>query len=398
MIRYQRRRAVGLLTVFTSAVLLADGVALAMGGLGYVQPAQAAFSAPKGKIIYVKSGPLGGKELFAINPNGTGRINLTNTPTKCLKSDHTVCFAHDEYYPRWSPDGARVTYTRWDENRGSENIWVMNANGSEQTNLTDHSARASFPSDGYPAWGPYSKKIAFLRQTITGEEIRTMNPDGSRQKTIFAIPYTEGYIDPEPPAWSPDGKQIAFTTEPPTSGQGENWEIRTINADGSGLRKITTNSRADYQPDWSPDGKKIVFVSERGPSDNSSIDIFCVKPDGSGERNLTNAPWTSEDPAYEFAPAWSPEGKKIAFTSYRAGSYDIYTMNADGSGKTQLTDGPAAEIGAVWSPDGKKLVFLRTGANGSTGLYVMNADGTGKVTLDTDVESGEGLPDWQPVP
>ncbi len=106
---------------------------------------------------------------------------------------------------------------------------------------------------------------------------------------------------------------------------------------GTRLMDIPTN---DSDAAWSPDGRRIAFVSDR----DGLGEIYVMNADGSGQTNLTN------NPADDLDPAWSPDGKRITFASERDGDYEIYVMNADGSGQTRLTDNPAHDAGSHWSP------------------------------------------------
>jgi hypothetical protein len=129
--------------------------------------------------------------------------------------------------------------------------------------------------------------------------------------------------------------RIAFA-----SNRDGNFEIYVMNADGSGVTRLTNNPANDWQPSWSPDGRRIAFVSDR----NGNPKIYVMNADGSGQTNLTN------NPGIDWDPSWSPDGKRIAFDSNRDGNYEIYIMNADGSGVTRLTYNPADDTRPSWSP------------------------------------------------
>ncbi len=127
-----------------------------------------------------------------------------------------------------------------------------------------------------------------------------------------------------------------------------------MNTDGSGLRRLTRDPAWDGGPAWSPDGRKIAFTRSHAPTEGRGpreFDVYVINVDGSGERNLT-------DDAVSSVPVWSPDGQRIAFTSLRDASGmwggSIYVMNADGSGQQNLTRDPAPDRAPVWSPAQKK--------------------------------------------
>jgi Tol biopolymer transport system component len=129
---------------------------------------------------------------------------------------------------------------------------------------------------------------------------------------------------------------------------------------------------------------KIAFTSDRSGND----EIYVMNADGSGQTNLTN------NPADDGRPAWSPDGTKIVFQSNRDGNNEIYVMNADGSGQTNLTNNPADDADPSWSPDGSKILFA-SNRDGNGEIYVMNADGSGQQDL-TNNPAGDGSAVWSP--
>src|SRR5215211_5666781 len=204
-------------------------------------------------------------------------------------------------------------------------IYVMNADGSEQTNISNNTA-----FDGYPHWSPDGKKIAFMtsRDGIN-YEIYVMNADGTSQTRLT----NNADLDAEP-IWSPDGTKIAFRSDR----YNHNYQIYVMNADGSEQTNISNNTAADIHPDWSPDGTKIAFASDRA----GSYQIYVMNADGSSQTRLTNNADIDEQ------PSWSPDGTEIAFISSR--DYQVYVMNADGREQTNISNNPAVHDNPDWGP------------------------------------------------
>ena len=139
-------------------------------------------------------------------------------------------------------------------------------------------------------------------------------------------------------------------------------------------------------------GDAIVFVSTR----DGEYALFGMNADGSDQGRLTEErgdPATAAGLQFQTDPAWSPDGKQIAFASAREGSFDIYVMNADGSDTRRLTTSNANEQGPTWSPDGSQIAFSRSSEGGR--VWVMDADGGGEHRL-TDELAEEGEPAWSP--
>jgi Tol biopolymer transport system component len=162
------------------------------------------------------------------------------------------------------------------------------------------------------------------------------------------------------PSFSPllpngSGIDIAFT-----SGRDSNdldFEIYKMNADGTEQDRLTEDPGTDEAPSWSPDGKKIAFTSDRETADNPYGDdeIYTMDPDGSNPTNVSNTDKWSRDEA----PSWSPDGKEIAFQSNRnANDWEIYKMKADGTQQINLTNNASSpDFQPSWSPSGTQIAF-----------------------------------------
>ena len=251
------------------------------------------------------------------------------------------------------------------------------------------------------------------------EQLKSTTPVGPGQQLVFGIRGVGLYaMDPagsnptrltdgDSPAWSPNGKQIAYTRyikEPNPSASSapasvdadpytETPSIFVMNADGSGGRQLLDKSALD--PEWSPDGKEIAFTLNYPKTYKGANYVYCgiyvMDADGSGTpRKLATGPGCAS------SPAWSPDGKKIAYTnalgldeSGSSDTSDVYVANASGEegGTDQpraLTDSaPGTAGGPSWSPDGTEIAFIYGGQfiNGKGGIYKMNADGSGKTPI-----------------
>jgi hypothetical protein len=204
-----------------------------------------------------------------------------------------------------------------------------------------------------------------------------MNADGTGLTRLTNHPAWDDY-----PAWSPDGTKIVFVS----TRVSDNFDIYVMNADSTGLTKLTNHSGYEFNPAWSPDGTRIAFTSVQ----LGNFEIYVMNTDGTGQTNLTNSPH------HEDSPVWSPDGTRIAFFGGRDGGADIYVMNADGTGVTRLTNNLAYYFEPAWSPDGTQIAFA-SDRDGNREIYVMNADGSG-ITRLTNHTAVDYQPDWQPLP
>jgi Tol biopolymer transport system component len=304
-----------------------------------------------GRIAFLSDRDFGeaGLALYSMNPDGTALTRLTQDPMRSS-------------FVAWSPDGTMIAFTRAVA-EGKGEVDVVNADGTGLRVLADLSQTYEL------AWSPDGSRIAF---SAGGGYIYVMSADGSGAIQLTDPPNICG---DEVPAWSPDSASIAFRRFCSEQDLG----IYVMSADGSNVKRLTDTRVIDSGPAWSPDGTKIAFGSEG--------QIFVMDTNGTGRTQLTTTP-------DNFFPAWSPDGTKIAFTSNRDGNREIYSMNADGSDQTNLTNSPADDFAPAWQPvplkpsSSREPTPTRTESSPSPS-YPPECEAT-QVTGDFD---GDGLPE-----
>ena len=290
-------------------------------------------------------------EIYVMEVDGKNQRRLTNHPNWDIS-------------PSWSPDGKRIAFMSDRDEHVIDNIpggllnfeiYVMDADGGNQQNLTNNPN-----SDSAPSWSPDGKRIVFASDRDGNRdgnrenyEIYVMNADGNNQQRL-----TDNDFFDTGPSWSPDGKQIAFMSRRAGHFIGDfglSYEIYVMDADGGNEQRLTENRKSDSSPSWSPDGKWIAFISDR-KGDNVNYEIYVMDADGGNQRRLTN------NRVHDKSPSWSSDGKRIVFSSYRDGNGEIYVMDNDGGNQQKLTNNPHLDGAPAWfgpafavAPTGKKF-------------------------------------------
>jgi TolB protein len=244
---------------------------------------------------------------------------------------------------------------------GEGNIQVLDLKTGGVTQLT------SDPwDDSDPVWSPSDDRVAYATRSPDSSTtlIKIMSASGDSLMTIGQPGTHAGY-----PAWAPNDDRIAFVWN--VTG---NSELYTINADGSNLRRLTnTPADEELRPAWSPHGDKIIF--DRGDEqDLNGRRLWTIAPNGTGEREIETGG------AYEFHAAYSPDGKRIAFSSRRTGNTEVFVSDSSGANAERLTVIGAEDGDPWWTADGLALIFSST-RGGLRHLYKMQPNGSGTTQL-----------------
>ncbi|MEA4884703.1 MAG: metallophosphoesterase [Clostridia bacterium] len=265
-------------------------------------------------------------------------------------------------YPDWRPDGSGLLFVlgkeksaRTSEENAEPNLFSVGFTGlSEYKQLTfDRGMKA------YPRWSPDGAAVAYAWIAEPDAEqgnwsIYTWNPDqGSSPVAI-----THGLFNETSPSWSPDGARLIYQSD-----AAGNWDLFAAASDGSGMAVQLTSSPAhDACPDWSPKGPFIAYQSDAG---GSSFDIWVARIDEAGGRLLDARALTAALAGDCIAPRWSPDGKKVAFMSNQAGTWDIWTADVASGALLRVTDLETDEFNPAWSRDGRRIAFSADLGNGA---------------------------------
>jgi len=347
-------------------------------------------------------------------------VKFVNTATRPLQLTSSPL---DDLYPVWSPDGQQIAFIR---QSGSEIsiITIPAIGGSERKLYSGTSGFLELYEYGNSlSWSPDGKYLAFSGQRSPKEpnSIFLLALDSLEAHQLTKPP--AGFIGDSTPIYSPDGKSLAFVR----GASSRDVEIYVMPASGGEPRRLTFDNRSGRSLAWTADGHDIVFsvwyygslrlwkVPATGGSPEQlavggdSASTLAISRQGdrlaySQEVRDTNI-WRIEttpglspvrlisSTRQDYGPQYSPDGKRIVFTSGRTGNNEIWVCDADGMNPLQLTSFAGPDVGSArWSPDGKQIAFDSTAA-GQRDIYVIDAEG-GKPRRLTEGTSDEVRPSW----
>ena len=236
------------------------------------------------------------------------------------------------------------------------------------------------PAGADESWQTWSR-VAYRGFDGDDYELYTLPPGTGHVHKLTDTPAAEAQ-----PAISPDARRLAFVAD--YDGDFDLFLMDyTVDGPTGYVTHLLNTPGNEYWPVWSPDGSRLAFYSFVG----DQAEVYTIRADGSGLTRLT------ENAAFDGYPTWSPDGTRLAFTSTRSGGYRIYVMNSDGSGLRQLSS-QSGSLFPTWSPDGRRIAYSADPDNdGWLDAMMMNADGSDQhILLNLEAEQDVQLRSWSP--
>ena len=281
-------------------------------------------------------------------------------------------------------------------------IWIVNEDSTNPCRLTYTDGKSQ-----HPAWSPNGAYLAYTGPGLNGSESQlwVVNADGSNARQITSAPLDQPWLFNFNPTWSPDSTKLAFRGY----GDGHDLDLHIIDADGTDLRRVSSEYHKAEEPSWSPDGTKIAFTKYGDSKCRDGIpiagdaEIWVMNVSDGMATQLTGRtepacddqqlPKTYRTEFHATDPEWSPDGTKIAYTGGRGGiDTAVWVMDADGNNEMRLTSLPGYSSQPSWSHDGTQIAYSTFAGTGfGTEIWIIDADGDADGT--NPPESITGRPD-----
>ncbi len=358
-----------------------------------------AWSPDGSKLVFSAGGPSIGLWVVSVDGRGLNRLTDFDADTPVWSPDGTrIAFAGSadapsthvgvvaadgtglrwltrtrnfDRQPAWSPDGRRIVFVGKDSY--AENLFVIGADGAGERRLTRYDPTNSTGLDS-PSWSPNGRQIVFLR----ADDVDLVRPDGGGLRRIAR----RGLA---PAVWSLDGKRLAFAQHVDRVGEPSRVAL-TVKPLAGPARHFGLESASSEMvggPSWAPNARGLIYASV---SDENDLELFSITPHGRGLRQLTR------NRVDDFDPAWSPEGRRIAFArgaidrnENRVRRSSLYLMDSSGGHPRRLTRG-GPDTAPSWAPGGKRIVFARSGI-----VYILDLPTSRARSLQAGVD-----PAWSP--
>jgi Tol biopolymer transport system component len=277
-----------------------------------------AFNLWRTKIVYVCY-VNGSDEICLMDADGSNQLQLTRRPGT-------------DWYPSLSPDGESIVFSSQSED-GNFDIYIMSTSGGNIQRLTRHMG------DNYsPSISPDGRRIVFTSTAGGEQDIWVMGIDGSNPTRL-----TWNNVDDVDPEWSPDGTRISFT-----SNLAGATSLFVMNADGTNIRQLTYGINVEGRNDWSPDGRYLAFYAgPPGDKDIYLVHIDCANLSNGCDRSLLRRLTNGGN---NKAPSFSPDGQWIAYASNASGKNQIFIIRVDGGEVRQLTFDDHTNWQPRWGP------------------------------------------------